>query len=232
MITTIAFDLDDTLWEVTPVIIRAEHRLHAWLDDAVPDLDHSREHMGRHRAELIQAEPGLVNRITEMRRRVIEATLNAGGTPDAFTLSHQAMEVFLAARNDVEFFTGALNTLGTLKLQYTLGALSNGNADIRRLGLQRVFSFAFSAEEIGKPKPAPDLFEAALRATGASAHEMVYVGDNPEHDIDAAKACGLHTVWVDNGKRQLADTHPDVTIQDIRDLPGAISQISHKLSAQ
>ena len=38
MIKVIAFDLDDTLWAVKPVIIRAEKRLDEWLSLTVPDL--------------------------------------------------------------------------------------------------------------------------------------------------------------------------------------------------
>ncbi len=227
MIKAIAFDLDDTLWAVTPVIIRAEKKLQDWFDQHRPGLDVSRDAMSVHREAIVAHDPSVRYRITELRRRIIEATLRAGGDSDsaAQTMSHEGIEVFLTARNEIEFFDGALTTLRALAADYMLGALSNGNADIRRLGLSDVFSFAFSAEEVGRPKPAPDLFDVALKTTGFRADEMVYVGDNPEHDIDPANACGMHTVWVDNGSREPGASEPTVRISDIRDLPGAIDTV-------
>lgn len=232
MIKVIAFDLDDTLWAVTPVIIRAEQRLQSWFTQRRPGLDLSREAMAAHRESVVAADPALGHRITELRRRVIEAALVAAGDEagTAKTLSEDGIEVFLTARNEIEFFSGAIETLQTLSSDYTLGALSNGNADIRRLGLEHVFSFAYSAEEVARPKPAPDLFHAALESTGARPEEMVYVGDNPEHDIDPANSCGLHTVWVDNGRREPGATTPTVSITDIRELPTAISEVESRAS--
>ena len=78
-----------------------------------------------------------------------------------------AIEIFLAARNDIELFDGAQRLPSGLWQEplYVLGALTNGNADINRLGLGHVFDFAFSAEQVGAPKPAPQLFNAALAHT-------------------------------------------------------------------
>ena len=227
MIKVIGFDLDDTLWAVTPVIIRAEQKLQAFFGEQRPDLDLSREAMATYREGVVSADPTLGHRITELRRRVLEAALIEAGddTLTAQTLSEAGIEVFLRARNEIEFFDGALETLESLANRYSLGALSNGNADIKRIGLQHVFSFAYSAEEVAAPKPAPDLFHAALQRTGADPTEMVYVGDNPEHDIDPANRCGLHTVWVDNGRREPGQSKPDVSITDIRELPNAIGAI-------
>ena len=142
---------------------------------------------------------------------------------DAKLLSKRAMEVFLAARNEVVFFEGALESIGAVARDYQLGALTNGNADIERLGLSNHFSFAFSAEQVGAPKPAPDLFLAALEHTGCEPHEMVYVGDDPIRDVDSANKLGLRTIWIRHEARPgPGETHPDQTIDDIRELPAAI----------
>ena len=37
-IRTITLDLDDTLWDITPVIRRAETRLHDWLAERYPRI--------------------------------------------------------------------------------------------------------------------------------------------------------------------------------------------------
>ena len=224
----VAFDLDDTLWQVHPVIIRAEGVLKDWLHQSVPHFSYDPEQMKKIREEVLGEDQSLGHRLTELRRRIIERALR-GHLPheQAGRLSHEAMEVFLIARNQVDFFEGALETIETLARNYRLGALTNGNADIKRLGLSRHFSFAFSAEEIGAPKPAPDLFHQALRHTGCEPGEMVYVGDDPVKDVDAANRVGLNTVWVRCAARpDPGETQPDIMIEDIRELPDALQRLT------
>lgn len=228
MIRVIAFDLDDTLWHVDPVIIRAEKILNTWFSERAPGFDYDMRNMGAFREQVLTEDPGLTGRLTEFRSRVIETALRHHGIEDAANLTREAMEVFLTARNEVEFFEGALEAIEAIAGSYLLGALTNGNADIRRLGLSDHFSFAFSAEEVGAPKPAPDLFHQALDHTGVSPEEMVYVGDDRIKDIDAANVVGLKTIWLQNERRAgPAESEPDRVIEDIRQLPDAISSIEN-----
>lgn len=232
MIKTVAFDLDDTLWAVTPVIIRAEQKLDAWLKAEVSGLQYDMKSMRDLRHEVLAAHPGIGHRLTEFRLRLIELAMLKSDMPERAAAEHaaRAMEVFLAARNDIEFFEGAMEAISEISDQYQLGALTNGNADINRLGLSGHFSFAFSAEEVGAPKPAPDLFRAALSHTGCAPGEMVYVGDDPIKDIDAANQVGLRTIWFRNEATpgpgpEPGETSPDATIGRLRELPGAIAAL-------
>jgi FMN hydrolase / 5-amino-6-(5-phospho-D-ribitylamino)uracil phosphatase len=235
MIKVIAFDLDDTLWNNRPVLINAEKRLNEWLVVEVPRLKFSVVEMRSLRNEILAIEPDLANRITELRRRIIEQAISLSGYEPvaASDLSHKAMEVFIIARNDIEFFDGALEAIQKLKNSFLLGALTNGNADIRLLGLDDHFSFAFSAEEVGAPKPAHDLFHKALSHTDTQPHQMVYVGDDPVLDIDSANEAGLHTVWVKNpDKDKVGETLADERIDQVRHLPEAIDRLLNKIQSQ
>ncbi len=228
MIEVIAFDLDDTLWAVAPIIINAEKVLDRWLRENSPDIRYSVTAMRELRHELLREEPGLANRITEFRRRIIQRALELSGTDitSAEKLSTDAMDVFLAARNEIVFFDGAMDAIKELAGTYTLGALTNGNADISRLGLDEYFSFAFSAEEVGAPKPATNLFRRALEHTGTTPEQMVYVGDDPVLDIDPANQMGLHTVLLKNpSKPGGGATDADIAIDRIGDLPDAIARL-------
>jgi putative hydrolase of the HAD superfamily len=230
MIKVIGFDLDDTLWDVAPVIHRAEAKLDAWLTANAPGLKYSVATMRALRKKVLDDNPNLIGQITEFRRCIIERALRLSHVPvpQSIDLSHQAIEVFLQARNQVELFDGAEEVLKLLANNYTLGALSNGNADIHRLGLAHVFSFGFSAEEVGAPKPEPHLLSAAMQHTNVTASEMIYVGDDPKLDVDAAKSLGLYTIWMDRGRRQPGEYKPDATITDIRQLPDAVASIDTK----
>ena len=55
--------------------------------------------------------------------------------------------------------------------------------------------------------------------------EMIYVGDDPNLDIDAAAKLGIHTVWFDHGKKAVANYKPNAIITDIRQLPVAIRDL-------
>lgn len=229
MIKVIAFDLDDTLWRVDPVIIRAEKRLAAWFDSHSAGLKYDSAAMRELRRTVVMEDPGVSHKLTELRRRVIERLMLAQGVQrqQAAIIAEDAMVVFLEARNDVEFFEGVMDTISEMSSNFRLGALTNGNADIHQLGLANHFSFSFSAEEVGAPKPAPDLFHTALSHTGVLPHEMVYVGDDPVKDVDTANGVGLHSIWVRNNARPgPGETEPDITIDDIRELPDAVNQLT------
>jgi HAD superfamily hydrolase (TIGR01509 family) len=226
VIEVIGFDLDDTLWAVTPVIIRAEKTLNSWLVQAAPKLKYDVTSMRELRHEVLEKQPSLAKKITELRRQIIFQALINSGIIQADELADQAIEVFLTARNQIEFYDGALEVLDQLDASHRLGALSNGNADIHRIGLSHLFDFAFSAEDVGAPKPDPALFEKALSHTGVDPHRMVYVGDDPLLDVDAAKQAGLKTVWLNHGTKPVGNSQPDITIFNIRDLPSAIDVLS------
>lgn len=227
MIRVIAFDLDDTLWNVAPVIKRAESILADWLEKEVTGYSYEPSKLMPIRERLLSDDPSLGHRLTAFRQQLIKASLVTHlDEQSAASHAERAMEVFLAARNEVEFFEGALDTLRDIARSFQLGAITNGNADIHRLGLTDCFSFAFSAEQVGAPKPAPDLFHAALAHTGCEPAEMVYVGDDPIKDVDAANKVGLHTIWMRSKGRLIeSETHPNETIDDIRALPDAIRKL-------
>ena len=91
---------------------------------------------------------------------------------------------------------GALN-LRTLSSRFTLGAITNGNADPDAIGIGHYFDFVVTPAEAGAAKPSPEIFHAALSAAGTEAASAVHVGDDPERDILGAAAVGMQcTVWV------------------------------------
>ena len=75
-------------------------------------------------------------------------------------------------------------------------------------------------------KPHPDMFHAALEQAGVAPAQMVHVGDNPEHDIQGAKAVGMRTVWMNaRGVQWPGGDKADREIDNLLQLPEAISSI-------
>lgn len=233
-IKVLAFDLDDTLWDMVPTLLRAERHLHDWLRANCPRNRFDMVAMRDVRAEVLEQDPDLAHRISDLRKRVIELALQRSGYDEAEAreLAKRAFETFLEARNDVFFFDDAVATVAALARDYTLGTLTNGNSDIERLGLAGYFAFSFTAEQVGRPKPAPDLFQAALAHTGVRPAEMAYVGDHPEQDIAAAHRAGLRTVWVNIKAREYSgEVRPDAEVRQLRELPAAVERLGAELSS-
>lgn len=199
-IALVTFDLDNTLWDVDGVIEAAEREARAWFDARVPEVNQrfSRDDFMRMRSEAVAMDPSLAHDVTRLRLETFRrAIAGAGyGEPQSIALAEEGFDVFLHARHRVVFYDGALDLLADLKGRYRLASLTNGNADIARLGLDRYFTFALSAGSVGASKPHPAMFEAALERTGRKAGEMVHIGDHPVDDIEGAASVGAHTVWV------------------------------------
>jgi HAD superfamily hydrolase (TIGR01458 family) len=87
------------------------------------------------------------------------------------------------------------------------------------------YATGVEAEVVGKPTGA--YFESALAGLGTDAEETVMVGDDVEADVGGAKAAGLRAILVRTGKfreeaLEAAEPKPDVVVDSIADLPGAL----------
>lgn len=223
-IRLITFDLDDTLWDVGPVLHSAELTLREWLARHAPGLnDFSVEALGAIRRTLLDADPHLRHRISELRRQVLRHALENAGYPhpEAGELAEQAFHVFLEARHAVQLFPEVHPTLERLTDHYTLGVLTNGNADVRRLGLADYFDFALCAEELGVGKPDPTPFREALRRANVAPGDAVHIGDHPNDDIGGAQRAGMKAIWFNpaGADWQSDGTRPDGEIRNLAELP-------------
>ncbi|TLX58715.1 HAD family hydrolase [Stutzerimonas nosocomialis] len=229
-IRLITFDLDDTLWDVAPVMRSAETTLRNWLTEQAPRLGtFSPEHLWAIRSRLTDADPGLKHRLSELRRRILFHALAEAGYPDdeAQALAERGFQVFLEARHAVELFPDVHETLERLAGRYMLGVLTNGNADVRRLGLADYFRFALCAEELGVGKPDPRPFREALARAGVEAGQAVHVGDHPSDDIGGAQQAGMRAIWFNPTALPWDQARqPDAEIRSLAQLPAVLQRWS------
>ena len=222
----ITFDLDDTLWQAKPIIQGAERALRDWLATNAPLLgDFPIEALGAIRRMLIEREPALRHRISELRRRILFHALTDAGYEQAQAqqLTDAGFRVFLDARHAIELAPEVLPTLEWLANHYILGVLTNGNADVRRLGLADYFQFALCAEELGIGKPDPRPFREALRLAGVSAAEAVHIGDHHEDDIFGAQQAGFRAIWYNPQHLPWQQARrPEAEIHSLTELPGVL----------
>jgi putative hydrolase of the HAD superfamily len=221
----LCFDLDDTFWDVRQVLERAEQRVAVFLAERYPRLAerYTRADLFAARQRVAAAEPGRAHDMTWLRTETMRRLAVGEGYPDA--AGAEAFEVFIAARNEVELFPDVRPALDRLAARFRLATLSNGNADLHRIGLAPLFDVMLNAAGVGVAKPHPEAFVAVARALGCEPGRMLYVGDDPHADVLGARAAGLRTAWVNRRGMPWPDIGQaaDLEIAGLHDLVAALS---------
>ena len=217
-VRAITLDLDDTLWPIWPTIERAEAALAAWLLEHAPataakwgDPVALREV----RNQMHTLRPELANDMSALRRESIRLVLQREGDDPA--LAEAAFDIFFAERQRVELFEDALPALEWLASRYPVVALSNGNADVHRVGLGQHFRAALSAHVFGVGKPDARIFHAAAEAAGVPSHAVLHVGDDAHLDAVGALGAGMQVAWLNRGGHAWdhAPLQPHTTVPDL-----------------
>lgn len=223
-IRALAFDLDNTLWEVEPVLLLAEQRVLEWLRTHWPRIPErfSQEDMRVARRRLALEEPQRAHDFNYLRTASMARHARECGYAES--VAEQAFEIFFAARNEVETYPDVQPALARLRSHYRLATLSNGNADLTRIGLARYFTLSLNACAVGCAKPDRRAFEALAAALALQPHEIAYVGDDPYIDVEGARACGLRAIWMDRTGAEWpgALREPDLSVRDCDQLVRAL----------
>jgi len=225
-IRAICFDLDDTLWDMSAVIPRAEEHLYAWFEERYPRVTevYKPRDLHRLRAEVGARYPELRHDLTTLRMHMLRTVFATAGYDEA--PAAEAFEVFQKKRNEVELYADVEPVLRALGRRHRLFALTNGNASLGAIGIDGLFDGVITARELGIAKPEPAFFSAALSQVGIGPDVALHVGDHPENDIRAAQQAGLTAVWLNrNGAAwDLPDSQPDVEIDSLVRLPELLRQ--------
>lgn len=197
----LSLDLDDTLWPIWPLIERAEKALDAFLREHCPRTAQRYPiHRMRQLREQVAAEhPHLAHDFTRQRKISLHRAIESSG--DDVAHAEAAFEAFYAMRNQVEFYPDALAALDRLAGRLPLAALTNGNADLVRIGIHGHFRAVVSARDQGVAKPEAPIFHATCARLGVAPHEVLHIGDDPLLDVVGARRAGLRSCWI-NRRRE------------------------------
>jgi putative hydrolase of the HAD superfamily len=219
-VQAIIFDLDDTLWEVGPVILRAEHAMHAFLAERYPRVleRHTLDSMRDLRVRIAIEHPAMRHDFTWLRRESLRRHAREAGYPEE--MAEEAFEVFFRARNEVELYEDVLPSLERLQRRFRLFAASNGNADLAAIGLARFFEHALAARDAGRLKPDPRIFELLLERAGLTPSQVLHVGDDAEADVEGARRAGLTPVWMNRRGTEwpASASPPPLTVRSLTEL--------------
>ena len=202
-IKLITFDLDDTFWDIGPVIINAELSTRKWLEEKVGEVDWGNvESFLALRKELVEKDPSLYWDLGKLRKEIFRVKLApvTSGENELKELVEESFNYFLDKRHEIIFYDGVIEALRDLATRYDLGVLTNGNADINKLNIGEYFKFSVSSVDVKSNKPDKGHFQKALDLSGCDANEVLHIGDHQINDVVGALDSGMKAIWFNKDK--------------------------------
>ena len=218
MIRAFTLDLDDTLWPVAPALERADHALDGYLREHHPDVARRWPiaAMRELRAQVAAERLDLAHDFTTQRQLTFRQAFAACGTVDAPV--DVLWEVYFAARNHVELYPDALPALQRITARWPVASLTNGNADLERIGIHTHFHCHVCARDTGVGKPDARIFAVAAQRLGVAPANILHVGDDAELDVCGARDAGLRTAWINRERKPWPAAFgapPDLDLPDL-----------------
>ncbi|MBF0587110.1 HAD family hydrolase [Prosthecochloris sp. N3] len=138
------------------------------------------------------------------------------------------------AYGSTRLFPGVVETLDVLLKNNFLLAVASGkstaglNAMMEHLGIAERFCFVAGAQDVQRPKPAPDMVLKALTSLDVAPEECLVVGDTV-HDIEMGQRAGAHTCAVtygNNSAEELRRFNPTFMVDSLSDIQLFLQTIS------
>ncbi|MFT2112184.1 HAD family hydrolase [Marinomonas sp. 2405UD68-3] len=232
----ITFDLDNTLWDVEPVIVRADYAMENWFDDRFPGFSKkfNAQNLQEIKRGLIAKDSSLKVDISRVRVETYRKALILFGLhqEESSKVALSAFANFNEWRQKVDHYPHTLDMLKQLKKYYRLAVITNGNADVFHpyVGLGNVFEFAIRADKEGIAKPDSSLFKKAANTVNLPTDSVIHIGDHPYDDVFGANQAGCRSVWFNrHGARRWKDEwagRPDAEIHSLVELPSVIAYLA------
>jgi putative hydrolase of the HAD superfamily len=190
MITTVVFDLDDTLYDEIDYCRSGFHAVADFLADSP----------GRPNAQTI-FNSLWTHFSAGNRQKTFNAALDDLDIDYGRQLIHKLVNVY---RNHIPKITLPADTrdcLTQLRRKHTLALLTDGflpaqKFKVRALGLEEYFRVTIYTEQLGREfwKPSTVAFEKLMDTLNAKPQDAVYVADNEQKDFIAPNKLGFQTV--------------------------------------
>ena len=192
MITTVAFDLDDTLYDEVDYCKSGFAAVAGFLakrPDA-PDADSVFEALWKQFT-------------ADNRNRTFNAALADLGIEYEDRLIEELVGVYRTHQPKLTLPDDSREVLELLSRRYTLSLLTDGflpaqKLKVAALGIERYFKCIIYTEQLGRDcwKPSPAGFQKLMGELGIGPAELIYVADNATKDFIAPNKLGCETVQV------------------------------------
>lgn len=219
----ISFDLDDTLYDNHPIIIKAEADFLVYLRTTYQQLaELDARKWGLYRDLLVKENPALQHDVSLWRKEVIQRIMVVYGIAmvNAIKYADSALQVFLQLRSDFTVPEKSIKLLQQLALHYPVIALTNGNVNVEQIGLHDKFKFVIKAGNGLRSKPHLDMFQQAASKLDIKVEDILHVGDHLISDVYGAQNNKAQAVWFNPNHTKLdrATLLPTLEMTDLQDL--------------
>ncbi len=222
------FDLDHTLWDFetnSHETLKEVYFNHSLQEKLTPDFEAFFERYSYHNKKLWDRYHhgfGFIKQDELRWKRMWHALLDFknGDEKLARLMSVEYLQIlptkkalFPYAKEIVEYLAGK---------SYVLHMITNGFEEVqwgklRNSGIVQYFDEVITSEKAMALKPHAEIFEFALRQTGARLEESIMIGDNLDADIGGAMRFGMDTVFV-NHINEVTDIKPTYTVYHLKEL--------------
>lgn len=198
-IKALTFDLDDTLYDNAPFMAQAE----AALINSLAQYDGLKNtrlsDFNKVKLAVLESQPNIYHDVLVWRAEAIKQFLYINGIQDKSQqedIIDTAMHDFIFWRNKVVVPQQAIDMLVLLSKKYPLAVITNGNAEITKIGLSDYFQFSLRAGPDGLAKPYPDMFKLAAERLAIAPQNILHIGDNLFADVIGAINGGMQACWL------------------------------------
>ncbi|XQW85050.1 HAD-IA family hydrolase [Thalassotalea piscium] len=199
-ISAISFDLDDTLYSNYPVMMATEEHMVKFFSKQLPAQlnQYNHDYWWPFRLQVIANNPLLKHDVSALRLQTYCLGVKALGKSDEFAikLAQAAMDEFNFHRSNFKVPEKTHEFLNLLSMNYPLVAISNGNVNTKKIGIEQYFTSIYHADLNQQQKPSADMFTLACRDLAISPQQLLHVGDCGHSDIYGAIMAGCQSAWV------------------------------------
>ncbi|MBM7071217.1 HAD-IA family hydrolase [Shewanella sp. 202IG2-18] len=217
-IKVISFDLDDTLYDNRPYILKAESEFLSFMQKHYPaEHQWQSEYWRAEKQKLESEQPEISHDTWQSREQNAKRILLSMGLnqQDANSGAKAGLEHFLHYRSDFKVPEKSIELLKLLATKFKLIGISNGNVDPKRIGIAQYFEFILHAGNGHRMKPAPDMFIESCSRLQVQPQEILHVGDNFAADVVGARLFGCQAAWLNPAFGRVEKELPDSLLPHI-----------------
>ncbi|MFT6372473.1 MAG: putative hydrolase of the HAD superfamily [Gammaproteobacteria bacterium] len=192
-----------------PVIQHAEETLYTWLDQHYPRItaNHDPQQLVDLRKQFTAQDKKYSVDLSMMRYEFLKK-LATDNQYDVGEVADKGFDVFYNARQQVNFYDDVFPALERLSLKYRLGAITNGNANVEKVGLGHLMEHTISAIDLQIAKPDKRIYHALADRFDVPTEQILYIGDHPEYDVIGPQVAGLRAAWINREDHQWPPSLP------------------------
>lgn len=197
-IKAITFDLDDTLYDNSMIVDKAEEEMIKNLQKYEQFQNLTLDLYFQEKSLVLSINPEVYHDVIVWRIDTIKSLLSRTNIPVSqhSQIIDDAVDCFNVWRHKMVVPQSTHTLLTKLAKKYPLAVITNGNVDVNKIGLGDYFQFSLRGGPDGRSKPFPEIFDLAAKKLSIPNKYILHVGDNLETDVNGAINNGYLSCWI------------------------------------